>query len=64
MIKLNYIGTDGWDRPVYRDESGNIWKDINLGNGTPCLHSSTNNCFDGEPDSPIADEYEIIDRTE
>lgn len=60
MIKLFYIGTDDWDRPVYKDETGKIWKDINLGNGTPHLHSSSNNGFDGEPDMPIKGEFEII----
>ena len=27
-ITLNYIGMDSWDRPVYEDESGVLWKDI------------------------------------
>ena len=58
--KLKFIGTDGWDRPVYRDESGELWKDVNLGDGTVDLHSSSDNTFDGEPDSPIKGEFEII----
>ena len=58
--KLRFIGIDYWDRPVYRDESGDIWKDVNLGCGNPSLHDSTNNDFDGEPGCPIDDEFEII----
>jgi len=61
MKKLHFIGVDGWDRPVYKDESGCLWKDVNLGNGTPYLHSVVNDDFDGEPDAPIQGEYEIID---
>jgi hypothetical protein len=60
MKKLKFIGVDDWDRPVYQDESGKFWKDVNLGSGTPHLHSSADNEFDGEPDMPITGEYEII----
>ena len=60
MKKLHFIGIDSWDRPVYRDESGCLWKDVNLGNGEPNLHSAANNEFDDEPDMPIRGEYEII----
>jgi hypothetical protein len=60
MKKLKFIGIDSWDRPVYKDEKGKLWKDINLGMGTPYLHSVSNNDFEGEPDSPIQGEYEII----
>jgi hypothetical protein len=60
MKKLKFIGVDSWDRLVYQDESGQIWKDVNLGNGKPYLHSSVDNEFDGEPDMPIKGEYEII----
>ena len=59
--KLKFVGKDSFDRPVYRDENGKLWKDVNLGNGRPYLHNSTNNEFDGEPDSPITGEYTIID---
>jgi hypothetical protein len=60
MRTLKFIGVDGWDRPVYQDESGNLWKDINLGDGEISLHSSVGNEFDGEPDMPIKGEFEII----
>jgi len=59
-IKLEYIGTDSWNRPVYKDDNGNIYKDVNLGKGNPDLHTSTNNNFDGEPDYPVNGDYEIM----
>jgi len=62
MKKLRLIGVDGWDRPVYKDEAGKLWKDVNLGSGTPYLHNVVNNDFEGEPDSPIKEEYEIVGR--
>ena len=60
MKALHLIGVDGWSRPVYQDETGQLWKDINLGNGEPDLCSSADNNFDGEPDVPISGDYEII----
>ena len=60
MIKLRLVGIDYWDRPVYQDESGKLWKDVNLGSGAPYLHGASSNDFDGEPDMPIEDEFEII----
>lgn len=59
MKKLHFIGIDSWDRPVYQDESGRLWKDVNLGSGVLSLHSASGNDFDGEPDMPMKDEYEI-----
>ena len=64
MRTLRYVGTDGWSRPVYEDESGQLWKDINLGSGEPYLHNSVDNDFDGEPDSPITGDYRIIQEEE
>jgi len=60
MKKLHLIGVDGWDRPVYQDESGQLWKDVNLGDGEPYLHSVSDNDFDGEPDMPITYDFEIV----
>ena len=60
MIKLRLIGIDYWSRPVYQDESGRLWKDVNLGDGEPTLHRAVNDDFDGEPDMPIKGEYEIV----
>jgi hypothetical protein len=60
MRELRFIGIDYWDRPVYQDESGRLWKDVNLGDGELSLHSASDNDFEGEPDMPIIGEYEII----
>jgi hypothetical protein len=60
MLKLRFIGMDSWYRPVYRDESGRLWKDVNLGRGEPALYSASGNDFDGEPDMPPKDTFEII----
>jgi len=62
MKTLQFIGVDYWSRPIYQDESGQLWKDVNLGRGRPSLHSATNNAFEGEPDMPITGGFEIIKR--
>ena len=41
--------SDDWSRPVYNGSDGKIYVDINLGNGTPSIHSVTD---EGEPDMP------------
>ena len=64
MKKLQFVGIDGWDRPVYKDDSGCLWKDVNLGQGRPYLHSSADNEFDGEPDMPLQGKYEIANNKE
>ena len=45
---LTFIGVDSWDRPVYKDTNGKLWKDITLGSDTPELYSACNNDFEGE----------------
>jgi hypothetical protein len=64
MRKLKFIGIDGWSRPVYKDQNGKLWKDVNLGIGTPDMHNASSNDFEGEPDFPITDDYEIIKKME
>lgn len=59
--KLRPIGIDWWDRPVYKDQAGKIWVDINLGDGVPYLHSVVDNEIDGEPDMPLSGEYQILE---
>lgn len=60
MLKLTLVDIDFWDRPVYKDQNGKLWKDIELGDHSiPSLYSSTNNDFDGEPNNPINQEYTI-----
>ena len=63
MRKLEFAGVDSWDRPVYKDEEGRYWKDVNLGKGNPDLHrSSPSNDFEGEPDYRIKGEYILINQ--
>ena len=51
-ITLTFIGMDGWDRPVYKDESGRLWKDVDPRRRcAPNLCTSVGNEFDGEPDT-------------
>ena len=54
--KLIFVGFDSWERPVYEDENGRLWKDVDprpghLSDRNIC--SALNNYFDGEPDTPI-----------
>lgn len=35
IITLKYLGQDSWSRPVYKDESGRIWKDVDPYSGVP-----------------------------
>lgn len=63
IIILKYLGQDSWSRPVYKDESGRIWKDADPYSGTPeVLCSATNNDFDGEPDMPmgVLPHYQVV----
>lgn len=49
---LTYIGSDSWDRPVYKDENGKIFKDVNpMASRKPEI--TTCSSFNGEPDTPI-----------
>ena len=58
---LRYIGTDDWARPVYQDQYGKLWKDVELGDfEIPHLHSAVGNEFDGEPDMPIRKPFKIL----
>ena len=43
---LKFIGIDGWDRPVYQDPNGLLWKDTTLGSDTPSFASACNNEFE------------------
>lgn len=54
---LKYVGQDDFSCPTYKDQKGKIWKDINLGKGTPSLYSASGNELDGEPEYPIQQEY-------
>ena len=56
ILNIKYIGIDQWDRPVYVDEKGIFYKDINLANGELALFTTANNNFYGEPDVQLDDE--------
>jgi len=43
-------GEDDWSRPIYTDQNGRTYVDINLGKGGLSIHSVTDQ---GEPDVPI-----------
>lgn len=52
ILHLKYLGRDSWDRPVYMDDEGVIWKDVNpRAGGKANLCTSFSNEFDGEPDT-------------
>ena len=56
---MEFVSLDDWDRPVYKcQETGQLWKDITLGNEKPELYSCQNT-FDGEPDCPIKSSLEV-----
>lgn len=50
-LVLTFIGMDSWDRPVYKESDGMLWKDVSqIKDNKPDLCTSVNNEFDGEPD--------------
>ena len=54
ILHLKYLGMDSWDRPVYMDGEGIIWKDVDLrAEWNAKLCTSVNNEFDGEPDTDM-----------
>lgn len=57
---MEYLGFDFWSRPTYKCvETGQLWKDINCGDGpSPALYSCGND-LEGEPDSPIKQSLEV-----
>lgn len=53
-LLLRHKGRDSWDRPVYEDETGKLWKDVEPNaDRVPKLCSALYNAFDGEPDTPM-----------
>lgn len=58
-LLLRHKGRDSWDRPVYEDETGKLWKDVEpRADDAPKLCSALYNAFDGEPDTPL----EVMER--
>ncbi len=61
ILKLKYIGDDFWSQPVYKDQFGKLWKDLNCGDSErPDLYWPVNNEFDEEPYLPMGCEFVII----
>lgn len=51
-LRLLYLGDDSWGRPVYKDDTGKLWKDVQPVKGMkPDLCTSVGNAFDGESDT-------------
>ena len=58
--RLKFLGIDSWYRPVYKDENGKLWKNVNLRQyERDGLFSSNNNAFDGEPDCPMNGDVKV-----
>lgn len=63
VVVMTYVGMDSWDRPVYKDENGNLWKDTDPRSHVPAsLYSACNNAFDGEPDMPFHGKAKLLPR--
>lgn len=58
---LTFLGIDDWNRPVYQDQNGRIWKnikhlarnEIDVENNIDGLCTVSGNSFDGEPEMPL-----------
>lgn len=60
-VRLRFKGVDSWDRPVYQDRNGNLWKDVHpQADMPPKLCSACNNEFDGEPDCPFHGDPDFV----
>ena len=66
-LMLSFAGVDSWDRYVYRDQNGNLWKHVDCGSPrevcierSDTLYSACNNEFDGEPDWPMGGDIEVV----
>lgn len=52
VLHLKFVGMGSWERPVYKDGSGTLWKDVDSrARMQPDLCTSANNEFDGELDT-------------
>lgn len=60
-MNANFVGMDSWDRPVYKCENGIYIKDVNPQGGVkPELCTCANNDPDGEPDSHVNEEIDLL----
>ncbi len=51
---------DNFSRPIYIDTKGNTYKDVDMNDENPNLHTHTGNYMYGEPYMPISN-FEIVD---
>lgn len=59
--KAEFVGIDGWSRPVYKLENGMLIKDITLGASVyPELYYSVNNEFEGEPGCEVKKAVKLL----
>lgn len=57
-MEFTFLGMDSWDRPVYQDEMGQLWKDVDPRiQYAPSLNTADE--FDGEPGYPMNDDVEV-----
>ncbi|MCL2392973.1 MAG: hypothetical protein FWC66_10295 [Oscillospiraceae bacterium] len=59
-LNLTHVGRDSFDRPVYECD-GKFYVDVDPRKHMPAnICTKLNNEFDGEPDSPLSADIEII----
>lgn len=60
-LTITFIGWDSWSRPVYKDENGKLYVDVDpREHRQPDICTKYNNEFDGEPCDPVEAEFEFI----
>lgn len=52
-LVLTFIDEDSWSRPVYKDQNGRLFKNVNLKKNNKSGLCTVYGGFDGEPDTPI-----------
>ena len=58
---LTFIGSDRWNRPVYVGAGGRLYVDTAPWKGhPPDICTKLHNVFDGEPDCPVAGDFEFV----
>lgn len=58
-LNVKLVGIDDWNRPVYKDKKGFLYKDVNCGMGVLSLCTVYLNQFYGEPDIPIKEDVKV-----
>lgn len=52
-LTLTFIRIDSWGRPVYKNEEGKLFKDVDSRKNRQPEICTVNGNFNGEPDTPI-----------